>query len=603
VLDSKGLHTEALQHLFTAVELDEACIEARYVIAVILSRRQEVSGAMEQLSQALQHDPRHVPSLVLLSLFESSLGNGKDAEDLALRALALAPQSAAAHNALGDARAALKNLDGAQESYARAAQLEPNQPDAMISTATILWHVGEHSEATARLEAALEKLPNDPLIHEALAYSHYLRGDPLRAIALARRAIALDPTRLSSRSFLLGLQYIDASLRTERLQWAKEWNDLAKKSHPRMPPPVVDRTPDRPLRVAYCSGGFKNHPVGYAMASLLGRHDAKNFEIFIYANQEESDETTAHVRRSVKEWRAVARMSDPQLAETIRKDKIDILIDLCGHTSTHRLEVFVRRPAPIQVTWNWTATTGLDAMDWVLADDICLPPEEEQWWVERPWRLPDSNIPIPRLRLPTVVSPPPCGQVGVITFGSFNSLYKVTDEVMALWARVVERVKGSRFLLNTPAIMSASVRDTIRERFVKAGLPEEKLVLYPGAPRLDFLRNYNMVDIVLDTFPYNGGISTVEAVFMGVPVVTRLGDSFCSNMGASAMHALGLPELVGKDDDDFVAVAERLAHDREKLSMLRVSLRSRLDRAADPLPFARKLEAAYRGMWLDYLSK
>jgi len=298
----------------------------------------------------------------------------------------------------------------------------------------------------------------------------------------------------------------------------------------------------------------------------------------------------------------VARLSDPQLAQAIHEDRIDILVDLAGHSTGHRLEVFVRKPAPIQVTWNWTATTGVGAIDWIFCDDVVMPPEDEQWFVERAWRLPGCHAPAPRLRLPTIVGPLPCDRNGVVTFGSFNTLYKVTDAVIALWARVLERVPGSKLVMCTFALHSPKVRDRVRERFVERGIRDAALILAPGLVRLEFLRGYNEIDIGLDPFPHNGGMTTAEASFMGVPVVTKEGDTLCSRMGATIAHALGVPELIARDDDEYVAIAERLARDRNALSMLRGSLRGRLDRAADPVAFARKLEAAYRGMWHTYLA-
>lgn len=602
LLVKRGNDTDGLAALLKAIELDPTSTDALLNATMILFRREEFTAAEKLLRRALEVNPNHVPCLTLLAMYESSQGHGQHAHVLAKRAVELAPKSADAWVALGDACAAIGKPADARAAFDVAQDLKPDDSNAIVSAVALLWYVeGTTTQSMDRLQRALERNPNDPLLLEAAAYSSYLNGDSRTAIQLGHRSLEIDPNRLSSRSLLIFLQYQDDSTpREERFRLAVDWGRIAARTNKRMPPPVVEGGADRRLRVGYLCGTFRNHPVGYAIAPVLAQHDLKVVDVVLYANQQESDETTEQIRRSMKRWEPCANMSDAQLCDLIREHKIDILVDLAGHSAGHRLEVFVRKPAPIQVTWNYSATTGIPAIDWVIADHVVMPKDEEQWFVERPWFLPGANAPIPPVRIYNVVGPPPSNRTGFITFGCFNNLAKVTEQNVELWSRILKRVKGSRLLMRTFALNSERTREQVRERFAKHGIKDE-LVLAPGALRLDFLRGYADIDISLDPFPYNGGMSTLESAFMGVPVVMMMGDSYCSRMGATLATHVGCPELVAHSEDEYIAIAERLATHPEELSMLRAQLRGLLQRAADPKNFARNLEAAFRGMWLDYL--
>jgi predicted O-linked N-acetylglucosamine transferase (SPINDLY family) len=357
------------------------------------------------------------------------------------------------------------------------------------------------------------------------------------------------------------------------------------------------------LRIGLVSGDLGLHPVGYFLQSVLESLDPDRLEVFAYATLERKDALNQRLRLSIPHWReaAVSKMSDEALANQIRADGIDILIDLAGHTAHNRLTVFAWKPAPVQVSWlGYLGTTGLNAMDYILADAWALPAGEEDQFTETPWRLPESYI---------CFSPPdstveggslPALDRGDITFGCFNNLNKITEDVVACWARVLQAVPGGRLYLKTKSLEVPEARETLLANFARFGIAPERLVIKGRfESHEEHFRAYHEVDIALDPFPYPGITTTVEALWMGVPVLAMKGDRFISHQGETILHNLGLPEWIADDADGYVAKATAFARDVKALAALRAGLRERL--LASPLcdapRFARNLEMALRGMW------
>jgi len=314
-----------------------------------------------------------------------------------------------------------------------------------------------------------------------------------------------------------------------------------------------------------------------------------------------TDEFTTRLQKNTDVWRDVLKRDDGELAEQIRADQIDILVDLTQHMADYRLLLFARKPAPVQVAWlGYPATTGLPTMDYRLTD-AWLEPENAAWSdsVEKPIRLPDSWFCFDPIESPEP-SAPPAGQAGYVTFGSLNNFCKVNEAVLRLWATVLEAVEGSRLLLYCP---TGSAQTRVRQWFAARGIPAERLELVTQTgTRLEYLGLFRRIDIALDPFPYGGGTTTCEALWMGVPVVSLAGKSAVSRLSLSVLTTAGLPELVAASEDDYVRIAMQLANDLPRLAELRTNLRPRMQ--ASPLMdaprFARNIETAYRTMWRQW---
>jgi predicted O-linked N-acetylglucosamine transferase (SPINDLY family) len=367
--------------------------------------------------------------------------------------------------------------------------------------------------------------------------------------------------------------------------------------------PARTREPARKLRLGYLSGDLRGHPVGIFMTAVLPHHDRKSFEVTCYANQNRADAITRRLKAASDRWIDVAGIDDETLARQIAADGIDILIDLSGHTAGGRMGVFARRPAPVQAGWiGYFATTGVPAIDRIVADQRMVPPDEADQYSERPLYLPDTYVTFAAPEEAPALVAPPMAARGSVTFGCFNNAAKIGPRVIALWARVLAAVPGARLSLRTGAFGDAGTVERFRALFRDDGLDPARIDFAGHSARGDLLAAYNDIDIALDPFPFNGGITTIETLWMGVPVVTLRGDRYCGHHSESSLVSLGLADLVAADEAGYVECATKLASDPERLTELRGSMRDRFARSTlgDNARFVRDLEAGFRRAWADW---
>jgi len=518
-------------------------------------------------------------------------------------ALALDPGRAAAWFTLGDLLRAEGDAEGAVATFVRVlaldaghaeaacnlALLQPEQGEAVLGAvlatgitgerrAAVLANLGglrlqqgRHGEAVAAYREALTAMPDSAQALSNLAQALKRQGELDEADAVLTRLIELDPTRLTARSDRLLLRAYrqahsdeSAALRAEAAEFGRVVAAPAMRLHAA-----------GTLRVGLVSADLRGHPVGRLAEAWLPAL-ARRCELFVYANHASDDALSARLRAAAPHWLNVAQMDDGALAERIAADGIDVLVDLNGHTGGHRLAVFARRPAPRQFSWlGYAASTGLEAMGGFIGDRWLLPENAEAGFVEPLRRLPHSF---------TVYAPPPDAPAlavreGAPCFGSFNALHKLGDEVLAMWARVLEVVPDSRLLVKAPGLQHAAERAAFMARWPSA---RDRVDLEGPGPLADYLAAFGRVDIALDPFPHSGGMTTLDGLWMGVPVLTLPGPAPISRQGLSFMQTLGLAEgWVARDDADFVRLARERMADRAGLAALRAGLRERM--AASPL--------------------
>jgi protein O-GlcNAc transferase len=616
-------------------------VSAWQLRGVIRYQQKLPAEALPLLERAVALDPANAASLNNLGNVLIDLHRFEDAVDALRRATALRPEAADMRANLGRALRFYKKLDEAAEAYRHAIALDHKRAAYHASLGNVLSASKDDAGALTAFAAALDLAPNQPnLLHNvALSLVKLKRFE--EAIAHSKRAVALQPKEPEYRVTLgAALQYVgrlDEAIEEMRLARnlgavgsryqnsllfhmnnafehdpAEARNDAIAfiqrlAGHVR---PYTewfnDTDTERPLRIGLVSGDFTSHPVGRFLLGPLAELDQSLYEIYAYSQlRAPQDPLQQQFRQMIKNWRDIQGMSDDVVARDIRADKIDILVDLAGHTAHNRLSMFTYKPAPVAFTWlGYFASTGVAAIDYVLCNRWLLPESELSHFVEEPWYLPDTHWCFSRPAQDVEVAPLPAGDTGTITFGSFNNFHKLSPATIALWARVIRDVPNSRLHLRYN--VEQPVVDRLTAALLAAGAPADRIeVVGKNLPYAEHLATYGGLDIALDPFPYNGGTTTAEALYMGVPVLTLRGDRFSAHMAESTVRAAGLDDWVALTADEYVAKAAAFALDRAGLAALRAGLRDRVlaSKLFDAKLFARDLEDAFRGMWRTYCDK
>ena len=609
-LKKQGHPDEAVAAYRRALQLDPGSAKTHYDLGIALREQGHIEEAIAAYRRAVELAPE-------LAEVHNNLGlvlkdQGKDDEAIAAyrRAIQIKPDFAEAHNNLG---VALNEQGKPEEAIAechRAIELQPTFPEALNNLGNALMSVGRFDEAVAAFHRALELQPELAGAHSNLGNALKEQGRIWEALDAYRHALQIQPQDPSVQSnLLLGLHYLpdgDAEfIFREHCRWGEiHAAPLAK----RVVRHANDPNPARRLRVGYLSRDFREHSVAFFFENLLASHHREHVEVICYSDCTGADAVTLRMRKHAAEWRTITGLADAQVADLIREDGIDLLVDLAGHTDRNRLLVLARRPAPVQVTClGYPDTTGMNAVDYRLTDAHADPPgATERFHIEQLVRLPDcawcfrpSDDAPPVSTLPVLHS-------GHITFGCFNTRPKITEEMFAIWAEILLRAPGSRLLLKNLGFRDPSVQMRARALLEKAGVAPARVELIGRVSDFaEHLTCYGRVDIALDTFPYHGTTTTCEALWMGVPVITLAGKTHASRVGVSLLENLALPELIAGQPVDYIGTAAELAADISRLAALRATLRERM--ASSPLMdgprYARNVEHAFREMWRAWCAK
>jgi predicted O-linked N-acetylglucosamine transferase (SPINDLY family) len=524
--------------------------------------------------------------------------------------LRLAPQHADSLLNLGIVLAQSGRTGEAIESWQAVLKRNPNDADALANLGNLMRGLGRLGEALDHTRRAIALNPDRALLHSNLGYVYQQRGQLDEAIACSRHALELEPKlALTHSNLLVNLTYHGSIEPAEVFAEHRRWNArYAEPLKSQVRPHENDRDPDRRIRVGYVSADLRDHSIAYFMEPVLANHDAANVELFCYTLNPRNDAVADRLRGCGHTWRSIVGVANAQSAEMIRQDRIDILVDLAVHSGGHKLLLFARKPAPVQVTWlGYAGTTGLDVMDFRLTDPIVDPPGlTESLHTEQLVRLPRTQWCYrPPDDAPDVSPPPFERNSDDVTFGNATNLAKVTPQVIALWARAMNAASTqSRFALMSRSFADESTRQLITEAFAGHDVDASRLSLRPGGTIGDYFRFFADIDVCLDTFPFNGGTTTCHTLWMGVPVLTMTGRTSVSRVAASVLTNVGLGDLVAATPDEFVRVAAALSRDADRLRTLRTQLRDmmRTSPLCDAPAFVRDLETAYRTMWRAWCS-
>ena len=602
-LKSQRKLDEAIAACRRAISIKPDYVEAHYNLGNALKDQGKLDEAIAAYFQAIGIKPDFAEA-------HSNLGTalqeqGKLAEAIAAyrRAIDFKPDFAEAHSNLGAALRDQGKLAEAIAAYRQAIGIKPDFAEAYSNLGTALQDQGALAEAIAAYRQAIGIKPYFAEAHFNLGTALRDQGKLDEAIAACQQAIGIKRDYAEAFSHLLFcLNYHDQLTADGLFAAHREWDARFGGQVARPIAYANDREMGRRLRIGYVSPDFRSHSVAYFMAPLLKEHDRRAVEIFCYAEVARPDMVTAQLHGLADHWLVTVGLSDDELAERLRADGIDILVDLAGHTAKNRLGVFARKPAPVQVTWlGYPNTTGLEAIDYRLVDAVTDPiGEADAWASETLIRLEGGFLCYGGLQGAPEPAVPPCLETGTVTFGSFNNPTKVSASTFDAWARLLARLPHARLLLKGKQFADAATRALFLAKLGDRGVAVERVALVAWQPSSTaHLALYDRVDVALDPFPYNGTTTTCEALSMGVPVVTLRGDRHAGRVGASLLSQVGLTDLIANSVEEYIDIALALAGDPERLLDLRRTLRPRL--AASPLcdgpAFSRKIEAAFRLMW------
>jgi predicted O-linked N-acetylglucosamine transferase (SPINDLY family) len=595
----------AIAHFRRAIELQPNHLDAQRSLATLLDEQGNLDEAVDWCRRIIKAKPDTADVNRRLALLLVRQGKLDEAADSCRAYLALRPADAEAHDTLGFVLAKQGRLDDAAASFRRAIDLDDKFAVAHNHLGAILDKQSRFDEAAAAFQRAVERKPDFAEAYNNRGLARLRMGEVDAAIEDFRRALHLDPALIAANSNLLQvLQYRSGITLAELAAEHRAFDERhARPLREHWRPHENSRDPSQPLRVGFVSGDLGSHPVGYFLVRALEHLDRGQIEVTCYSDRAQSGDLAERLRRAACRWRDVALFDDQRLAEQIRADEIDILVDLAGHTSINRLLVFARKPAPVQMTWmGYVGTTGLTAIDYLIADRYEVPPEADAFTVERVLRLPNGYVCYdPPANAPAVSLSPAVTQ-GHVTFGSFSNLAKINADVVAVWSRILARVVGSRMLLKYAGLDSPAARQRLTTMFARHDIGPQRIELAGWSPHADALAQYNRVDVALDPFPYGGGLTTCEALWMGVPVVTCPGATFASRHALAHLSNVGFTETIAADFDEYVEIAVKLAADLEHLHALRTALRQQV--AASPLcdgaRFAANLATLLRAAWRNW---
>lgn len=641
VLDFEaGDEASARSHFLAAIALNGAYAAPCNNLGNIELSHHDLPRARSWYEMALACNPDYIEALVNLATVSNLQGQYQTAEQLCRRAAELDSRYAGTYCNLGNALLGLGKAGEAIAAYREALRLEPGLPEALANLALAtedasylagtldyfeaqvrrqpnnhvpLVRIAQALQALHRWDEALDKLKQAELINPTvpdllllLGINHAFAGSTRLGSDYLRKVLAIGPSPVAASGIAFDAMYASDQTGDSLCELYRRWGQRYA-IRPQLPlNPAIGLENDRRLRIGYLSRDFGRHSVAFFLEPILATHDHERFEIYCYSTLIRPDDVTERLTGMADVWRDVSTYSEKALTDAIWNDAIDILIDLSGHTSGNRLGVFASKPAPLQVSYlGHPCTTGVATIDFRIGDDATDPPRmTESHYVEHLWRLPECFLTYrPQDAAPEVV-PSPLLSRGFTTFGSFNNVSKVTDEVISLWAEILRLTPESRLVIKSFNFSSERARKRVQDAFLGHGIDASRLDVFDWRPDVrNHLELYGEIDIALDPFPYNGTTTTCEALWMGVPVVCLAGERHSARVGVSLLKAIGLDsELLATSKENYLALAVSMATDRSRLESLRLTLRQRMSNSEllNHVGFTRRLESAYREMWRGY---
>lgn len=590
VIDMNSLLADAVKALkqndfSKAIDKTERCLlqdrnnaMALYVNALASVNLGNLTEAIKKLRRCLAAERLHLPATVLLAELLTQVKHYKELAELLNPVISEFPNDVQLHILLSIAFLETDQAVKAEAMIRRAIELMPNNPGAYDLLGLILSHRRLNHQAIKAFHTGLALDPNVPTLHSNLALAYLQVGLTAQAIESLERALSLSPVEEHAaiiRALIFVKQHhLFDNANEEFLRLSKLAYDLDLKTVPKVNTRARSLPVGRKIRIGYLSGDFKQHPCGDFLANIFPNHSKDEFEIYCYDTRPKRDEVNAVIRAAVHSYNEINALSDEEVLNLLAKHDLDVLVDFSGITDFNRIHVFAAKPCPLQIMWvGYFGTLAMPEMDYLIGDQIAIKPEEEKYFVEKIYRLPYSYLPGEPYGAKSEPGSLPYLENGYITFGAFNKLPKITPDVMDTWSRILKRVPGSKLFFKNTCLNDPDTRKMILDFYSERGIDESRIILEGYSPHKEFVECYNRVDISLDSFPYGGGVTTIESLLMGVPVITWMGDRWMCRASSSYHKALGHEELIAETLDEYVDKAATLAADIDALNNYRQNLR------------------------------
>ena len=589
------------------LKINSGHFESIFLLGTLSIAIKNYDKAIQLLKEAILIQPKHAQSHNNLGAAYKELGKTEEAMSYYQKAISINPDYADAHNNLGIIFNELGEIQKAITCYQKAINIKPDYADAHYNLGNALHKLNKHQESIKSYEKVIEINPIYAAAYYNLGNALSVLGEFKKAISYYQRAINSEKNHIFAyNNMLFTLLYLEDADPKFCLSQAKEFRSSLKLINDDLLQKYRFDTKPKKLRVGFVSGDLREHPVGFFLLNTIKNLKNKNLELFAYSNYKIKDKINIKLKSHFTNWREIESQSNMDVINIIRKDKIHILIDLSGHSDKNRLPIFINKPAPIQATWiSYPGTTGISEIDYIIGDQFVTPENESKHFAEKIFRLPNMWVSFTPPDFDVKISELPAIKNRYITFGSFNHLSKINKKVIFLWSKILKSVPNSKIFLKTKQLNDIYLKKKIIDEFKKNGIDLNSIILEGGSPRNELLDSYNKVDIALDPFPYSGGVTSLEAIWMGVPVLTKKGFRFVSHTTESINHNSGMSDWVANNENDYVEKAIKFSDNLKLLTKINKNLRQTALKSPlfDSTVFAEQLNNAFWEMWNNFSLK
>ncbi|MBC3907659.1 tetratricopeptide repeat protein [Undibacterium umbellatum] len=605
VLKEQGQVEAAKNCYLQALQLQPVFAQALGNLGLIFLDQGDLAQAESYYQRALEQDPKFALAYVNLAQIYKLNAQFSKAEASYRKALDLDKNNASYHSHLGQLFFEQQRYDDAQTCYQKALQLDPNSIVSLLELGQLHMTFNRATQARTCFDQAIKIKPDLAHAHNCLGVLYDDQGMIPEAVAAYRQALECQPDFSEAYGNLLFSLNYHPDLSAEEIFAAYQEYERRFVAHfyPQWHPHTNSKQPARRLKVGYVSPDMRRHPVQHFLEPLLAQHDKSQFEIYAYAELASEDAVSVRYRKHVDHWIPTRHLSDDAMAEKIRDDGIDILVDVAGHTGNNRLRVMARKPAPVSITWlGYAYTTGLTAIDYMLSDAIFAPPEANHLFAEQVWRVETPSLVYRPAEGMGMYNTLPALTNGYVTIGTLSRAVRINHKVIRVWASILQKLENSRLVIDSGNFKDEAMRKSMEDKFVALGIDRSRLQIGAHSPPWDVIRS---IDIGLDCFPHNSGTTLFESLYLGIPFVTLASRPSMGRLGSSILSGLGRPEWIARTEEEYVDKVVSLASNLPELITIRAGLRMQMQNSPlmDEAGFCRKIENAYRSMWQVWCAK